>query len=364
MSRNGYLSLRWSHRGKRYMMALDQSPDTPLYRGMAERLASQIQGDMATGNFDPSLRKYKPTKESEGIPVWQLFEKFKTWKSRSVDPRTLEKYQVLGRRLQEYWGDRAAKKILPQDAKDFRDRILSRYMRSEATINETITLLKACWEWGRENGKEVGELNPWRSLRLRVPPRKAPKPFTREEMIQILRAIEEGPPSINHYSDFVKAWAFLGARTGEMRGLRWRHCSEDCSQIWIGETLDQRGRTKPTKNAKDSYVDVPDWLAQMLRDRRGEEWSPDELVFKSPDGKPIEAGNFTNRVWRPVLNQLGIAYRRPYCIRHTSISHNADAGVSEADMAALYRTSIPMLRKNYRGSINDRPRLMDWMGED
>ncbi|NJR70000.1 MAG: DUF3596 domain-containing protein [Synechococcales cyanobacterium CRU_2_2] len=362
-SRNGYLSLRWSFRRKRYQMALGNVRDTDLNQRMAQRMAQRIEDDITTGNFDPTLRKYRPNSDKgDGIATWRLMDKFQAWKARSIDDRTLEKYRVLGRRLQDYWGDRGAANITPQDARDFRDRVLRKHMRSERTINETTTLLSACWQWARRNGYELGDRNPWDDMRLRVPPSQGCRPFTLDEMQRILQGFENGSPKVRHYADFVKTWAFLGARTGEMRALRWRHITdESCSQIWIGETLDQSGNVKSTKNQKDSFVDLPEWLSQLLRDRRGEVFDKDDLIFQSPEGNAIEAGNFNNRIWRPLLKELGIKYRRPYNIRHTSISHNAEAGLSEADAAQLYRTSIPMIRRNYRGSITDRPVLKDWL---
>jgi integrase len=50
------LRLRWSHAGKRYCLALGL-PDNKLNRTMPLVKARQIEGDMATGNFDPTLKK-------------------------------------------------------------------------------------------------------------------------------------------------------------------------------------------------------------------------------------------------------------------------------------------------------------------
>ena len=43
----------------------------------------------------------------------------------------------------------------------------------------------------------------------------------------------------------------------------------------------------------------------------------DGLVFSTRMGTPIDAKNFTNRIWKPMLEDLEIEYRRPYNTRHT-----------------------------------------------
>lgn len=52
------LRLCWSYLGKRYYLYIGL-PDSKLNRTIAEQKAHQIEGDIVTGNFDPTLKKYK-----------------------------------------------------------------------------------------------------------------------------------------------------------------------------------------------------------------------------------------------------------------------------------------------------------------
>jgi integrase len=54
-----FLRLRWSYQGERHTLSLGL-PDSKVNREVAESRAKIINGDLATGNFDPTLRKYKP----------------------------------------------------------------------------------------------------------------------------------------------------------------------------------------------------------------------------------------------------------------------------------------------------------------
>lgn len=43
------------------------------------------------------------------------------------------------------------------------------------------------------------------------------------------------------------------------------------------------------------------------------------FVFTGVRGAPFHARNFRNRAWKPILDSLGIPYRKPYTTRETII---------------------------------------------
>ncbi|NJK38337.1 MAG: DUF3596 domain-containing protein [Oscillatoriales cyanobacterium RM2_1_1] len=58
------LLLVWRSEGKRHYLYLGV-PDSPTNRTVAAKKAAQIQLDMASENFDPTLKHYRPVKGSE-----------------------------------------------------------------------------------------------------------------------------------------------------------------------------------------------------------------------------------------------------------------------------------------------------------
>jgi integrase len=74
---NGRLRLRFTHNGRRYVVAVGL-PDSKVNRLVAQQKAAQIELDIASGNFDVTLSKYKPPKttsvKQEEVTVVQLFE--------------------------------------------------------------------------------------------------------------------------------------------------------------------------------------------------------------------------------------------------------------------------------------------------
>jgi integrase len=54
-------------------------------------------------------------------------------------------------------------------------------------------------------------------------------------------------------------------------------------------------------------------------------------------------------MWKPVLNQLGIEYRKPYQTRHTFITLALDNGLDAKDVARLVGNSPEVIYKHYAG---------------
>jgi integrase len=69
-----------------------------------------------------------------------------------------------------------------------------------------------------------------------------------------------------------------------------------------------------------------------------------DYVFCSPTGLPVNHRNFTNRVWHPLLKELGFRKRRPYQTRHTAATLWLAAGESPEWIARqLGHTTTKML---------------------
>ena len=83
------LRLVWSYLGKRYYLYIGL-PNSKINQVVAKQKACQIEGDMATGNFDPTLKKYKSEylQKVKSISVTELFRTFMTEKAKSLVSRS------------------------------------------------------------------------------------------------------------------------------------------------------------------------------------------------------------------------------------------------------------------------------------
>ena len=247
----GRLCLVWSFAGQRYFLSLNL-PDTSVNRNAAVFKAKLIERDIANDLFDPTLKKYKPeTGQSGALSVVQLFERFKQWKATKIDPRTIEKYQCLKVRLVEYFGSRSVSLIREREAEQFRDWMLERM--KAVTVQDRLSLLRACYRWGMK--QDLVKANPWEDVKLKVPPKQAPKPFTLEEIKLLIKTFRESR-YYAHYADYVEFLFGTGCRSGEAIGLRWKHVADDCSSCWVGEIVTRNKRKDPNS---DRLLLIPGW---------------------------------------------------------------------------------------------------------
>jgi integrase len=357
----GNLRLRWSQGGKRHCLTLGLA-DSPRNRTIAQMKADEIERDIAYGQFDPTLVKYKPEIESRhSLKVTELFEKFIAAKSREVYEQSLIKYHATLGYLKQFFREQQARTVTLDKADKFREwlseRILLNTKRpmTTGTLKERVTLVSACWDWAVE--ENILDKNPWKKIVKGIKSGKTPppKPFTVDE----IKAIIAGFRSDRYYSfyaDYVEFMLGTGCRPGEAIALRWKHINDDCSLVWIGEAY-YRGSLKTTKTGASGHIPLSKSLQQMLQRRRAIGVQPDDLVFPRPSGGYLSDRDFRQRPWTKVLSKLNISYRKPYSTRSTLISYWLSQGEDPTVVAKLTRTSVKMIYEHYAGVIKTGVKL-------
>lgn len=124
-------------------------PDSIANRKAASMKASQIELDMASGNFDPSLTNYKPQKQ-ESISVSDLFDQLVEYKRRKIEPATLAKYLGLQKHVSVFFKNQTTISVSESVAEKFRDWLLSDRSLQPMTVREKIVMMNACWEWDQK----------------------------------------------------------------------------------------------------------------------------------------------------------------------------------------------------------------------
>jgi integrase len=325
-TKEGRLILAWND-GKRRTMAIGM-PDSPPGRALAEKTKAEIEWDWRIGQYDPSLLKYRPRtlgKNASDITTAELFERFSKHQQRSqgLAQSSIEgRYQPIRRMLEKHLliaADGVGRKQAEAFA-DLCDRTLS-----PATARARVALLKSAWDWAAKTSQcQLPQQNPWDGIgdrwsRYQQP--KSPAAFTAAEVTRIIAGFRNSP-HYAHYADFVFFQLNLATRPGEAIGLKWRSVSDDFSEVWIGESY-YRGTQGPTKTRMARTVKLGPAMANMLRARKERlNPKPDDYVFASKSGGPIDDHNFRTRAWAKVLESLGIPYRKPYTTRKTCITHS------------------------------------------
>jgi integrase len=340
------LRLRWSHQGKRHYLSLGLY-DSPVARKVAEGKATIIEADLMTGNFDPTLKKYRGDEvarhSKNSITVVELFNQIFQHRSKGFTGNTHERYNSVSKRLRAFFNDRPAVSVNEEEADRFRE---SMNALLPATQGQYLGLVSAAWNLGLK--KEQVTLNPWIEVsKVQVPPKQRPRPFTTEEMTTIIEGFQASP-HYSCYTDFVRFLFGTGCRTGEAIGLRWGHLSEDCRKVWIGESV-TRGKRKATKTNKAREFKLPNPLATLLQERKPESHISDDLVFSALKGGTIDTHNF-RRAWIKVL-AAAVEYRNPYNTRHTFISHALAKGGNPVAISQTTGHDVETLFKYYAADI-------------
>jgi integrase len=356
-NKEGRLILVWND-GKRRTMAIGL-PDTPPARALAEKTKAEIEWDWHIKQYDPTLLKYKPRtvgSNATEISAPELFDRFTKYQAKdkrlsqsSIDTR----YQPLKRMLEKYLSI-PANEVGGRQVERFAD--ICDETLTAGTAKAHFWLLASCWDWAKDR-YHVADGNPFRGFNRRFQStehRPKPKPFTVAEIQVILNGFKLSPYYC-HYLDFVLFLLGTGCRIGEAVGLRWQYVADDCTTIRFCRSL-TRGIEGPTKTRREQTMELSPALVAMLRARRDAQQSqPNDLVFTTPNGLPINDRNFRRRAWTEVLKAAGVAYRKPYTCRSTAASHALAKGENYISVAKALGHSPKVLHDHYAEVIESRP---------
>lgn len=263
------------------------------------------------------------------LPTPERFEKFIESRLRDgTSGQTISaKYRPILSNLKRFGADITT----DTDAREFVAMLRDR--QSARTANQNLTLLKGFGNWNLEQGHL--EINPYakiKPLKDSGEPVQNRTPFTIDEIKAIFSALKAHPTSSPYY-DFSLFMMSLGLRPSECIGLRWKHIDLEKFQVTIKEALARSadGKTagyarerKNTKTGKIRTLPLSSVLLKMLRSRLHPELDPEELVFLSPKGKPIDDRMYRERIWKPACERAGVTYRPPYTTCHTLLSHGIE----------------------------------------
>lgn len=334
--------------------------DNAFNRAVAERARLQIEQDLITGNFDPTLNKYKDEGDrTENLPVAGLFDQYKAYKSDRISKRGLEKYGYTLNYLEQYFGARKLGGLTERDAQGFAQHLLENL--DPLTAKQRLSLVKGCWEWAEEKQIVTGP-NPWKHAHgdVKVPPKRRTEAYT-YDIVQALIAGFSTSRYYSYYTDLIRFLFGCGPRFGEATALRWEHLSADCGRVWIGESY-SRGHLGPTKTNEQREFDLPSSLKLMLQQRKPSGALETDLIFPAPAGGFQCDRSFRNRAWSKTVKAAGIDYKKPRITRSTFISHCSASGWNPADIAAVTGHDPETLIRHYLGGIQGHKAVPDIFG--
>jgi len=366
----GLLYLDFFYRGVR---CREQTalPDTAENRRRVQVLMNRISKEIKQGLFDyaatfpgspraarfatpasvsdaafPTAARGNSLPAAPAIPDTPTFSDFSvTWR-KEMAPQWRRQHRnsvdaTFDAHLLAEFGDRPVGSITKADVLAFRARLAELPGRSgpkltPTTINRVMGLLRQCLTEASERFSTPDAFKGVKRLRGRRPD---VKPFSLEEVEKIRTTIR---PDYRHY---VTCRFFTGMRTGEINGLKWKHVDFDNELIRVREVF-SAGEAEEDAKTESSIRDIP--MLPMVKDALQQQWEardPDnEYVFHTRSGNPIDAHNFANRIWYPLLRYLELEKRRPYQTRHTTATLMLASGENPEWIARLMgHTNTQML---------------------
>lgn len=359
---------------------------TPLNIKIMEGKASQMSGDIATGNFDVTLAKYElgVTEANKLVSIdggkkaeltlkelWDKYLEYKRGNKLAVS--------TLGKAYRTYTNtiSKTSDKMSGLEVRQF---VINRHESSIA--KRLLQALSKCYEWGKQHGLVNG--NPFTGMAedIEVVIQKKVikslegieynqqeddyRAFTREERDAIIEEFYNNS-RIRHYADYVKFLFYTGCRSGEAEALRWKHISNDFRQITFCESYysELKHTNSTTKTKKPRTFRVGDRLRELLVSIKPIDAKPDDLVFTSKEGNQINHNRFKlTWIGNPNSRYPGVIprlikegkvsiYLKPYATRHTFITLQLEAGSNIQDVAKQCGNSAGTIVSHYASATRD-----------
>lgn len=296
----------------------------------------------------------KPT-----VTLTQGWEAYTEFKRPSLSPSTLR---------EDFGRVRRAIAKMPyndfSEGNEIRNWLMKNYELN--SVRRILIQLSACGNWLMNSGKIPSHSFARLANEIKLPKSRLKvngiDPFTREERDSIINALKTNKHCSpftrkdylhSNYTSFIEFLFFTGCRPSEAKGLRWEDIHEKFvlfrQSVVTGEDGIQIKDGLKTQSERKFPINPQ--LRKILEE--AQEHSKSEYVFSSPKGGFIDQGKFSQRVWKPLLNAMGICYRVPYQTRHTFITLCLDSGIGVKDLSRWVGNSPEVIYKHYAGSKRD-----------
>ncbi len=350
VNNNGRIALRWTYLGQRYKLSVGLAFSPSNLKAVAGKIA-QIEKDIAYGELDTTLAKYKPQaapptatpKVPDLLDLWRKYRDYRRGQiAISTDLKIYGRAEQIIARMPVRGIDQAVA---------IRDWVTANNPPNAA--KRLLTLIGACCRWAVES--RLLENNPFAGMAASVTIPKGEKsgdeidPFSPEERAAIIAGFEQSQ-YYRHYAPLVQFLFLTGCRPGEALGLEWGHINDgfihfqQASVIASANTIKQGLKTQSSRK-----FPINRQLGELLDSTP----RTNRLVFPSPTGRVVTWGNFRNKAWVTILQDAGVRFRKPYNCRHTFITSALQAGLSVQDVGRLAGNSPQIIYAHYAGASRE-----------
>jgi integrase len=284
-----------------------------------------------------------------------------------LSPSTFEGYRLnLRRHVLPRLGDRTLSSLRTEDV-DGLIAELEADGKAAGTVRNVIVPLRKLLGDAVRQGLLLA--NP--AARADLPPAQdfAGKEIPTEQTEAMRQALVELAPldPLRRKPDLFFAYLFdvalgTGLRLGELRALRWGDVERERRLIRIERAYSRQELRQPKTESGIRAVPLFPSVDAAFRElaaravERGR-YAPEELVFGSMRGTPLQPSNFRQRVWDPALRRAGLENKgyRFHDLRHTCVSRLVAAGADVKLVQAVAGHANPLITlKRYSHLLDAR----------
>lgn len=145
----------------------------------------------------------------------------------------------------------------------------------------------------------------------------------------------------SQYAALFRLALSIGARPGELRGLRWEDCDLERGTLHIRRSLTENTRDLgPTKTHRERIVKLPPPCVVALRRHRSRQTIVSAWVFCTDQGTPLTSMAF-EREYHRLRTLAGVPPMIPYGMRHTAATVAITDGVPLPVVSEMLGHSSP-----------------------
>lgn len=286
-------------------------------------------------------------------PKMRVDEFLKGWldlTGSSRAPETVKNYTSAIARINQHLGSQVASKLSPLAIEEMLKQLQIKYPDGENTICNTYTVLRIAYRYAVKMGDFPS--NPVEKV---TPPKRKVNPskhIPRGDFKKIYQAASLHPFSYAR----IELGAIVGARPGEILGLRWSDIDWVEEKITIARQLQRVKGTglvfRQVKQNQERTVPLTKGTIKILKSHKAFQemqkpsWQEDlDLIFPNTLGKPLDPKR-DRKWWLEVLKRARVPHYNLYRLRKTAYTLLASTGADNAvlldytghsDIATVYR---------------------------
>jgi integrase len=212
-------------------------------------------------------------------------------------------------------------------------------VRSAATVNRHLAVMRLIWNWGGSAGW-LPQDRHWPTKLLMKEPAGRNRFLSPDELTTLLKVAE---------SDAVLRTAILvsvatGVRQGELLRLKWADVDFTNKRITILET----------KNATPRRVHLTSQAVAALEKLKAAKVVSPVTVFLLDDGKPMQQAQLEMR-WRRIRTAAALENFRWHDLRHTCASILAQNGSTLLEIGSVLGHKSPSMTMRYAHLVQGAP---------